>query len=789
MGRTTRDRQVPLKGSIRAWMRAGLARALAAPVFVFALAAAASAQEAAEEEKKAPGPPPREVEPAEGAPEPRPEPKPVEVVPRIRPAPDGERPAARPGAIAGPPKKEPVSVDERPAPRVAPEPRIEPAPRVAPAPRAPDVLPETPAKPPRWVRRAKGKEMDTRRRLVRAYYLEGIRAYRARRYAAAITACDRALKFDSENLAVQRLRYLAERARLDHQLDLEAKREAFLDDDALADVHRDAMPPVPPPGVPRPMLPLREDMPESAGLRRMAEFLNQRVSMDFVEADLDYVLQTLFKISGVDIMAEQSVVEDKTITLHVENVPLREILEFITRNYEGIEYTVTESAVWITSPEKPRLVPRSYPLSRGLVGQGDFSKGVRRSTPGGSGGARTTGQAGRGGGSTSRGASGGTGGGAGSGETFIESILTWIEGWEDEWPEGSMWWLDRKTNTLVVLTTPEAHQLVQQMLDIVDVTPIQVLVKTKFLEIESDNTDEFGLGLLFLDSRVSNEVVDELIGESVAMQQGTVQFRKVYGLGGGDRLAADLTLLMQRKNTKVLSAPHIIAMNNTPATIDVSKHFSYASQYRSSSTTYMADGGTVSSPSAFLPSSFEEVDVGFFMEFVPSVGRDMKTIVLDLHVRVDEVKDLEQFESADVIVPTDVTDLAQMPSMSRPVIDAREFQTRLVVEDGGTVVIGGLLKKNHELLRRRVPILGDIPLLGLLFRYHKKRTVTSNLIIIVEAQIVTPAGERYVDVGSRPEPAPGESLRELEMRSFGAPATREWTRDLAPEIERDIMGR
>ena len=125
--------------------------------------------------------------------------------------------------------------------------------------------------------------------------------------------------------------------------------------------------------------------------------------------------------------------------------------------------------------------------------------------------------------------------------------------------------------------------------------------------------------------------------------------------------------------------------------------------------------------------------------------------------------------------------------MSRPVIDAREFTTRLVIEDGGTVVIGGLLKKNHELLRRRVPILGDIPLIGLLFRYQKKRTVTSNLIIIVEAHIVTPAGERYADFSSRREPAPGESLRELEMRSFGAPATSEWTRDLAPEIEREIM--
>jgi type II secretory pathway component GspD/PulD (secretin) len=624
----------------------------------------------------------------------------------------------------------------------------------------------------------------THARRVRTYYHQSLRAYRARRYRLAVRYCEEALRSDPENLAVQRMLYTAKIARQKHELRLEAEYAHFLDEDALADVDRETTFPEKQPPLPRPELPLRENAPKSLRLRRMQELLNQRVSMNFIEADLDYVLQTLFKISGVDIMAEQSIIEDKVLTLHVENVPLREILEFIKRNYEGIDYTVTENSIWLVTPEKPPLVPRVYPLSRGLVSSAGFQTGVRSSSRGGGRSSGPRSISGTRPGGIAR--AGGVGGRAGSGgDSHLEAVLSWVETWEDEWPANSSWHLDLQTTSLMVLTTPEMHERVEEMLDIMDTVPVQVLVRTKFIEVRAEDMKEMGLGLLFLEQDI------EIPKFPVTMDSGQLTFRKTYDLASNTRLVAELKLLMEDKRTKVLSAPQIIAMNNTPAQIDISKSFSYASEFGSTSSSRYLPGGTVSDyASAFIPTNYVDVDVGFFLEFVPSVGRDMKNIVLDLHARVDDVLGtIEDFTETPIVMPTlpDEEDptgglLPQLAtsgqnSFKRPVIDSREFTTRLVVEDGGTVVIGGLLKNNREVLNRKVPILGDIPLIGLLFRARKEVLIQSNLIIVVQADIVTPSGRNYQTPS-----------QDTDIPSGGAGDEPAWFTELEPELESRAPG-
>ena len=531
--------------------------------------------------------------------------------------------------------------------------------------------------------------------------------------------------------------------------------------------------------------------------------------MNFVEADLEYVLQTLFKISNVNIIADQEILTDKTLSLHVENVPLREILEFIKRNYEGVDYTVTEHSVLLTTPEKPPLYPRSYPLSHGLIGQANFQTGVRRQSQGSSG------YGGNLGGSSSnvlnRGSSGGSsGGGSGGGsvsadgESYLESVLTWVETWEDEWPQGSQWYLDRQSNTLFVLTTSEMHRRMGEILDVVDTIPIQVLVRVRFIEVLSDDLREFGVSSLTYGEMTGGQLIDPDTGMPGAPEATVIGTAGMGASSGGlevsfgrfmsntSQLMAALNALERKQRTKVLSAPHVLALNNTAATIDISKTFSYASQYQSSSSTSYLSGGTaLQNASAFIPSQFDEVQVGFLMEFVPSVGRDYKNIVLDLHARVDEVVgNIEDFQSAPVIMPASTEEGGTTPALpssnmavQRPVIDSREFRTRLVVEDGGTVILGGLLKNFREKVRRKVPILGDIPLLGLLFRYQKDSVKQSNLIIVVQAQIVKPDGGRYVD-----SEKPDAEQQRFGIQSFGsAPKKTDWIRDLPPELQRDVL--
>jgi general secretion pathway protein D len=550
-------------------------------------------------------------------------------------------------------------------------------------------------------------------------------------------------------------------------------------------------------------------MPRSEELRRIEELLNQRVSMNFIDADLDYVLQTLFKISGVNILAEQSLVTDKKLTLHVEDIPLKEILEFIKRNYEGVEYTVTESAVWLTSPEKPPLRPRWYPLSRGLVGQGAFQMGARSSTrtPSSSGSTgidprSLTGStpqqlaralAGRGspsapGGGGGGGGGGGVGGQAGSGETHLEAALKWIESWEDEWPPGSTWQVDRQTNTLMVLTTQAMHDRIEELLDVIDTVPVQVRVRTKFIEVLADDLKEYGLSTVEYTEWTERTLVDgqtpegTRIGTSgMGTGEGGLQFQIGRYLSDNSQLIAALNALEKKQRARVLSQPQIIAMNNTRAVIDVSKSIPYVADYTTTSTSVLNPDSdqVISIPNVLTPiPGF--VDVGFFLEFVPSVGRDRKNIVLDLHARVDDNVGFAEFPVTVGGLSSDAGAAAvSMPTVKEPIIDAREFQTRLVVEDGGMVVIGGLVKNFQETVRRRVPVLGDIPLIGLLFRYQREETRQSNMIIVVQAEIVAPSGQRYEPASSEDE-VPGGMT---DVQQFGDEmGPREWLPDLPPRI-------
>ncbi|MBI3829105.1 MAG: hypothetical protein HY291_06295 [Planctomycetes bacterium] len=121
----------------------------------------------------------------------------------------------------------------------------------------------------------------------------------------------------------------------------------------------------------RPQWPCREDDPVLPKQQKMASALDVLVSVDFLKADLDWVFNTLFIMTGVNIIADPAAIEGKKLTLHVDKIPLREVLDFIVRNNDGIQYSATEYAIWITATSasdlKKVMVPRVYPLHHGLV--------------------------------------------------------------------------------------------------------------------------------------------------------------------------------------------------------------------------------------------------------------------------------------------------------------------------------------------------------------------------------------------------------------------------------------
>lgn len=628
-------------------------------------------------------------------------------------------------------------------------------------------------------------------RVIRKRYEQAHKAYARAKYDECIALCEEVLTYQPDHLKAQRLRWNAEIAKQRHAGELLEAESRYRDESALEEATKAGIIPSKRPRLPRPKLPSREDLMGSKKYEKIQALLNQRIGMRFIDVDLEYVLKLLFEASGVNIVADQALLEDKTITLHVENMPLREILKFIERNFDDLAFTVSEDAVWITSPQSPMLVPRVYPLNYGLLTKGPMQMGSARGGGGGGRSVRTGAAGAKGKGTTQKQiqqavrqalqgqrTQAGGGGGGGSQDSFLEDLMSFLEGFVDLWPDGSQWMLDRKTNSLFVLTSPEMHHLVSEMLDVIDRVPVQIRIQVRFVEIRMDEDLAWGVdwsNILGGKGNLSQGFPQDLSGVeqgfkadttvSVVPSQ-TLSFAYL-GVQTKPRFTAALTALEKSGRAKTLAAPSILALNNQTATIDISTSINVVSDYREISQSAQSQGINVFTPSILVPSQFDEIPIGFFLEVTPSVGRDMKTIILDLHPVVTDLDDTARFEQFQEI-PVINNDQA-LPDFSnlddqqiqrlqqfqqqqsaqrvvkRPTIATRELTTKLILEDGMTVVLGGLMRTRKSKIIKKVPILGSIPFLGWLFRSEAEHIEKTNLIIIVRATIVTPSGQTYYD--------------------------------------------
>ncbi len=630
---------------------------------------------------------------------------------------------------------------------------------------------------------------------IKVKLLEAKRAYKSGDFVRAESIARNVISCDPRNTAAAEMLRNARGRMLDADEKVTNVAGERRDREALLEADEHAVRPPPRLSTVRPHLQRRDEDIESARRKTMSQKLEQRVSFDFMKADLEWVLNSLFILTGVNIIADQAALEGKSLTLHVEDLPLKEVLNFIVRNNTGIQYSVTEDAVWITATEKDDLknimFPKVYPLHHGLVsseggsgagtGQRSGSTGRGGSSGGGGGG----GGGRRGGGGAGGGGAGGNKAGGKQGEepTYIETVLKWMKDVKDAhvFPEGSDYLIDRQSNQLVVFTTPAGHERISQFLDFFDQPAIQVLIKSRFLKIDATNEKSLGANLDRLNTRILN--IDTTGGTDTSTSTGTgvTDFppggqnnpTKRFGYTGGTgplnfpgtlgpgnvltligrrtdpQFQITLAALLNSSFTKVLSEPQVLAINNKQAVIDISTQFSYITDLRPvQSTTAVGNGTAVQNVSAFIP-EFDTEEIGFTLTVTPSVGRDLKTINLHLEPIIDSLsagQQIQDFQTFDL-----GTSNTTQPAVRRPTIDQTQVVTDVVLEDNGYVILGGLLQSRKDIVERKVPGLHKIPVLGNLFTSKSTNTTRSNLLIIVEAQIIAPSGRTYFS-----EPAPDD---------------------------------
>jgi type II secretory pathway component GspD/PulD (secretin) len=186
---------------------------------------------------------------------------------------------------------------------------------------------------------------------------------------------------------------------------------------------------------------------------------------------------------------------------------------------------------------------------------------------------------------------------------------------------------------------------------------------------------------------------------------------------------------MENKKTRTLSAPRITTLNNQTATIKIVTEFVYATQYKptvkredTDSDGKFTSKGEVRFVNA--PQDFVTKDLGIVLYVTPSVGKDLRTITLALKPEVSEQGLTDTFSG----------------EVSLPRFTTRNLETSVVIENGETIVLGGLMKDTTAKTTTRVPLLGSLPIIGSLFRKDTESVERSNLLIFVTAQLVHSSG-------------------------------------------------
>ncbi len=219
-----------------------------------------------------------------------------------------------------------------------------------------------------------------------------------------------------------------------------------------------------------------------------------------------------------------------------------------------------------------------------------------------------------------------------------------------------------------------------------------------------------------------------------------------------------LRALDQQKGIDLLSAPKVTTKSGQRATIQLVREFRYPVQFDPPQIPQTASANNaVFTPTT--PSQFETRNIGIELEVEPTVGPDGFTIDLNLSPRVTEFDGFINYGSpigtvAQSVIGSTLTETAFTtflgPSVplvlsenviNQPIFSVRQVTTQVTVYDGQTVVLGGLMREDIQKVEDKTPIIGDIPLIGRLFRSSADQHIKRNLVMFVTAQLLDPAGQ------------------------------------------------
>lgn len=226
--------------------------------------------------------------------------------------------------------------------------------------------------------------------------------------------------------------------------------------------------------------------------------------------------------------------------------------------------------------------------------------------------------------------------------------------------------------------------------------------------------------------------------------QGANPLATITGILGEFNVNAVIRALSQRSGTELLSAPKLTVLSGNPATITVAQELRYPQSYgqvQSQVGTGSASGGGSAGVTitAGTPQEFTTRNVGVELRVTPTVEEDDYSISLDLNPKVTEFEGFVEYGGQSVAVSGSTT--VTVPSgFYQPIFAIREVTTKVTIWDGATLVMGGLTREDTRKTNDKVPVVGNLPVLGRLFRSSGESAQKRNLLIFVTANLVSPGG-------------------------------------------------
>lgn len=513
----------------------------------------------------------------------------------------------------------------------------------------------------------------------------------------------------------------------------------------------------------------RTDFVESS-LQEAVDFLRLKAKeVDVREPDPDK--------KGVNIVLEGDVSE-ALINLRLGAVPLAEVLNYIARITES-QIKVEQYAIKLipASADSETLLQRNYRVPPGFLsaGAGDANENDDPFADEPAGGIKLQRVTAK--------------------EKLEKSGV--------KFPDGASATYDESSSILYVRNTqPELDYIDAIVGESINQEELQIFITTKFVEVTQTNLEEFGFdwqlgafnvggdqlfgsggvignsaagpqgaaeqarfpfnapngtsvgtnpltrGLRFGDTGITPNRVDQILQGAVT--GNSLLSPGIFGLAGvftDPQFQVLVRALDQKKGVDLLTAPSILTKSGQTARVEIVREFIYPIEFEPPELPdrVVVNGGNTVPITPTTPTAFETRKVGIGMEVDAGLGGDGYTVELSL---APEVVQFDGFINYGTPINASVSTAGGNPvavqvtpnQILQPVFSTRRVTTALTIWDGQTVGIGGLMREDVQSIEDKVPVLGDLPVIGRLWQLESEEHVKSNLIIFVTARIVDPSG-------------------------------------------------